>query len=353
LLEHQYLFAVNTISCVKSDAFFFYQPPLNLLEWTLHPLCYILPRRRFIKLNRYIIKATHLPFLVLIYSFERFYLRPKNSGYIPLQRTSSFETLANGFGGAKVETIHGRRGFRRESIATQAAQHVLDEVFRSSVRGPRNAYYGAVRGNNTAKPRMTDWIKEIPTPRIVAKSPMTQSIPSISVSEIKPLKRRRISLTSTVIESEGETDELTTTCTAREGSRLGEEHDGDDEYDEANAVMEDEDVTDQDTGTELLRVYPVQSRSPRKGRPSPSRRWSSKPGKFGQRGRKARSRSPSSEKEKEKDSQVRRLGQRRSEDGFPLEKDVLVEKLRSLERLVEDIRHVLTVQSPTSTSTTL
>lgn len=251
-----------------------------------------------------------------------------------------------------METIQGRRGFRRESIATQTAQHVLDEVFRSSIRGPRNAYYGAVRGNNTMKPRMTDWIQEIPTPRIVAKSTMPQSIPSISISEeFKSSKRRHISLASTVIESEGETDELTTTSTAREGNRLvGEEHDGDDEYDEANAVMEEEDVTDQDTRTELLRVYPVQSRSPRKARPSPTRRWSSKPGKFGQRGRKARSRSPSSDKEKE--SQGRRWAQR-SEDGFPLEKNVLVEKLRSLERLVEDIRHVLNVQSPASTSTTL
>ena len=251
-----------------------------------------------------------------------------------------------------METIQGRRGFRRESIATQTAQHVLDEVFRSSIRGPRNAYYGAVRSNNTIKPRMSDWIQEIPTPRIIAKSTMPQSIPSISISEeFKPCKRRRISLASTVIESEGETDELTTTSTAREGNRLvGEEHDGDDEYDEANAVMEEEDVTDQDTRTKLLRAYPVQSRSPRKARPSPTRRWSSRPGKFGQRGRKARSRSPNSQKEKE--SQGRRWVQR-SEDGIPLEKDVLVEKLRSLERLVEDIRDVLKVQSPASTSTTL
>jgi hypothetical protein len=208
-------------------------------------------------------------------------------------------------------------------------------------------YYGAVRNNNTVKPRMTDWIQEIPTPRIVAKSTMGQSVPSISISEdFKPSKRRRISLASTVIESEGETDEVST---ARGDSKhIGEEHDGDDEYDEANAVMEDEDVTDQDTKPELLKVYPVQQRSPRKARPSPTRRWSTKPGKFGQKGRKARSRSPSSEKE----SQLRRGGQRReSEESQGFEKEVLVEKLRSLERLVEDIRGVLNVQSPASTST--
>src|SRR5271155_1892909 len=125
MIEHQYLFAVNTISCVKSDAFFFYQPPLNLIEWTLHPLCYILPRRRFIKLNRYMIKATHLPFLVAIYCFERFYMRPKShSGFIPLQRVSSFETLANGFNRNQtvkppVRETTKPRGYRRESIATQ------------------------------------------------------------------------------------------------------------------------------------------------------------------------------------------------------------------------------------------
>src|SRR5579859_3546100 len=80
--EYQYLFAVNTISCVKSDSFFFYQPPLNLIEWALHPLCYRLPRRKFIKLNQYIVKATHLHYLVMIYCFERIYLRPKSvTGY--------------------------------------------------------------------------------------------------------------------------------------------------------------------------------------------------------------------------------------------------------------------------------
>jgi len=218
-------------------------------------------------------------------------------------------------------------------------------------------YYGAVRNNNTVKPRMTDWIQEIPTPRMVAKSTMGQSVPSIHISEDpKPAKRRRISLASTVIESEeGETDEfMTMRGTSAENKQVGEGDDGDDEYDEANAVMEDEDVTDQDEDTqpELLKVYPVQQRSLKKARPSPARRWSSRPGRFAQKGKKARSRSPSSEKEKE--GQLRR-GVHRSENGSEhgqgFEREVLVEKLRSLERLVEDIRSVLGVDTPASAST--
>src|SRR5579862_2730916 len=232
-LEHQYLFAVNTISCVKSDAFFFYQPPLNLLEWALHPLSYFLSRRKFIKLNRYIIKATHFPFLIAIYCFERFYMRPKSvDGYIPLQRISSFETLANGFNhnvSAKVGTVLGTnkpRGYRRESVATQAAQQVLDEVFRSSIRGSRgvNVMYGTVRP--TIKPRTADWIREIPTPMLRSRNTMSypqQAPPCLSTSvppDAEPSRPhiprengvprpRRVSLAPTVLESDEDTSETT------------------------------------------------------------------------------------------------------------------------------------------------
>src|SRR5208282_5542594 len=55
--EHQFVFAVNTISMVKSDALFSYIPPTNILAWLLAPLRYVMPFPRFVKLNRTIIKV--------------------------------------------------------------------------------------------------------------------------------------------------------------------------------------------------------------------------------------------------------------------------------------------------------
>jgi hypothetical protein len=75
--EHQFLFAVNTISMIKSESssLFSYAPPLNLIEWIIRPLFYVLPLRQFLVLNRTIVKATHFPFLFAIFAYEKFYVR--------------------------------------------------------------------------------------------------------------------------------------------------------------------------------------------------------------------------------------------------------------------------------------
>lgn len=75
--EHQYLFAVNTITMIKSESssLFSYTAPLNLLEWVVRPLYYTMPLRNFLVLNRTIIKITHFPVLFLIFLYEKFHLR--------------------------------------------------------------------------------------------------------------------------------------------------------------------------------------------------------------------------------------------------------------------------------------
>lgn len=371
IIEHQYLFAVNTISCVKSDAFFFYQPPLNVLEWALHPLSYMLSHRKFIKLNRYIIKATHLPFLVAIYCFERFYMRPKSiDGYIPLQRMSSFETLANGFNNsvsAKVGTVRAAdkpRGYRRESVATQAAQQVLDEVFRSSIRGPRsgNVMYGTVR-SGTIKPRTVDWIQEIPTPMLKPRSSMshTQLVPpqlSLSVPSdaeaCKHLKvrdgmggarRRRVSLASTVMESD---EDISETTVDRREQRVADDADGDDEFDEANAGLDDEDLSDHELGLNMTPARNIPTPHGRANpRPSPSRRGSSKSGRNLTRTR--HSRSP--QRRQENFITEGKVGTRagKIEYGKDIDVSLLYDKLIRLETLVEGLSERLEVwESDTS-----
>jgi hypothetical protein len=79
--EHQFVFAVNTISMVKSDALFSYVAPTNILAWLITPLRYCMPFRRYVKLNRTVIKLTHFPILFTICLYEKTIL--SSSSFVP------------------------------------------------------------------------------------------------------------------------------------------------------------------------------------------------------------------------------------------------------------------------------
>ncbi|OLL21682.1 Calcium channel YVC1 [Neolecta irregularis DAH-3] len=176
--EHQYLFAVNTITAVKSDALFQYQSPFNLIEWAILPLIYVMPRYNFVRMNRYVIKFTHFPILFTIYLYERFYLLSKTfePNDLLLSRTRSFDTLANGFspvgkaGQLKTKNLLLRR-FRRESIATQGHEVILDEMFKRLSTGKNNN--ANARNGNATNPVISAWIKSTPVPG----SPLISEIP--------------------------------------------------------------------------------------------------------------------------------------------------------------------------------
>lgn len=120
--EHQYLFAINVISSVKSDALFAYVPPMNVLQWIFSPLRLILPFRQYLKLNRTIIKITHSPILFVIYLYERLILRPK---YIdPVDLVATRGRIRRTF------TERLPRFIREPSIATYRQEAALAEVFR-------------------------------------------------------------------------------------------------------------------------------------------------------------------------------------------------------------------------------
>ncbi|KAI0541068.1 hypothetical protein GGR58DRAFT_457786 [Xylaria digitata] len=131
--EHQFLFAINTISMVKNDALFSYIAPANIVAWILTPLRYIMPIRQFVLLNRMAIKLTHWPILFLIFVYEKYYLA--SSIYEPTD-------LVEGSGRRKLRAFSiadpaSRGGFfspnvrtREESIAGFQKDQALDEVFR-------------------------------------------------------------------------------------------------------------------------------------------------------------------------------------------------------------------------------
>ncbi|RKF73723.1 putative integral membrane channel protein [Golovinomyces cichoracearum] len=118
--EHQFVFAVNTISMVKNDALFSYVAPTNVLAWFLTPMRLFLPFRIFIKINRTAIKITHLPLLFGIFSYEKIFLSGSVYESIDLAERGRKRGLP-----FQDPTIR----LRQESTAGYKDQ-ALDEVFR-------------------------------------------------------------------------------------------------------------------------------------------------------------------------------------------------------------------------------
>lgn len=135
--EHQFLFAVNTISMVKSDALFSYVAPTNVLGWLVTPLRYIMPFRQYVRFNRTLIKITHLPILILIFCYERLFLT--RYAYNPTQlierRGRTRHRLPTFVVQAQQNLFGVGVGIREPSVTTQYKERALEEVFRRPYRG--------------------------------------------------------------------------------------------------------------------------------------------------------------------------------------------------------------------------
>lgn len=135
--EHQFLFAVNTISMVKSDALFSYVAPSNVLGWICSPLRYIIPFRQFVKVNRTVIKVTHFPILFVIFSYERLIL--SKMAYEPMdlvERPARSKSKPLTFSINKAPDLFSPTGRLREpSVISFHKDRALEEVFRRPFRG--------------------------------------------------------------------------------------------------------------------------------------------------------------------------------------------------------------------------
>ena len=163
--EHQFLFAVNTISMVKSDALFSYVAPTNVIAWLVAPFRYMMPFREFIRLNRTIIKITHLPILFTICLYEKTILSARVVQPMDLVESASpTEVLTR----AKQWPPSRFRGFstrpsrlvREPSVATYQKDQALEEVFRrpfnDRIRGQPSTVHER-QANNVIK----DWMQEV------------------------------------------------------------------------------------------------------------------------------------------------------------------------------------------------
>ncbi|KAF2157516.1 hypothetical protein K461DRAFT_289823 [Myriangium duriaei CBS 260.36] len=161
--EHQFLFAVNTISMVKSDALFSYIPPTNLVSWTISPLRFIMPFRQFVKINRTIIKVTHFPILFSIFTYERLIL--SKITYEPtdmIERPMISKAQPVAFGPSKQAEVHRNR-LREPSVVSYRKDQALDEVFRRPFRGSTvRTTAGDMEGNRRKSSNVVDnWMKDV------------------------------------------------------------------------------------------------------------------------------------------------------------------------------------------------
>ena len=161
--EHQFLFAVNTISMVKSDALFSYIPPTNIVAWLLTPLRPIMPFRRFVWLNRTIIKITHVPFLFLIFVYERLILSRTmyEPDYVEMRGRTSGRVPAFTIRGADHMFSPGAR-LREPSVTTFHKDRALDEVFRRPFRNSQASGRGVMDPEGDSSSNVVqDWMRGV------------------------------------------------------------------------------------------------------------------------------------------------------------------------------------------------
>ena len=197
---------------VKSDALFSYIPPTNILGWLLTPLRYVMPFHRFVKLNRTIIKVTHLPLLWIIFAYERLILT--RLAYEP---TELVEQRGRVLGGMPAFSIRdpndvfspGAR-LREPSVTTFHKDKALEEVFRQPMksshlddRSRRGSAYDKTKTTNIVQ----DWMRGVGQ-QGGAASPLEQSqsvvdrlesrrptMRRFKTSQALPTRRRRDTIT--------------------------------------------------------------------------------------------------------------------------------------------------------------
>ncbi|KAI4233548.1 MAG: hypothetical protein LQ349_004342 [Xanthoria aureola] len=191
--EHQFVFAVNAISMVKSDALFSYIAPTNVLAWLLAPLRFALPFRDFVKINRTVIKVTHFPILFLIYAYEKVVLRRQtfDSADLVMQRgrTRNMEAPASGL--QLFSPNHGR--LRERSVATFHKDRALAEVFRRPFRD--NTMRNTQKSHERRKTSnvVNHWMSGL-GPDGTASPPMEQDPKVVDKLEARKIAHRRSQL---------------------------------------------------------------------------------------------------------------------------------------------------------------
>ncbi|KAE8375045.1 hypothetical protein BDV26DRAFT_268698 [Aspergillus bertholletiae] len=190
--EHQFLFAVNTISMVKSDALFSYVAPTNIIAWLITPFRYVMPFRQFVRVNRTIIKITHLPILFTICFYEKTILSSKVVELTDLVDSqtrvgTSARTRGPRHSRFRAFSSNAPRLVREPSVATYQKDRALEEVFRRPFHGEAMEPVREVDQRKTNK-IVKNWMQTMgPGP---ANPPDEQDSDEVSQLEKRPQRPR-------------------------------------------------------------------------------------------------------------------------------------------------------------------
>jgi hypothetical protein len=199
--EHQFLFAINTISMVKSDAMFSYVAPSNIIGWLLTPLRYFVPLRDFVKLNRTLIKITHFPILWSICFYERMILSSSIIDPTELVEAANGRSTAvlraRNERQSRFDTFH--RLTREPSIATYQQDRVLEELFRRPFRQQSMQDIGESPDGRRKNTMVKNWMQGMDTiDELTPKPPMALRRAN------SPLHRNYTETTRSVVASDPE-----------------------------------------------------------------------------------------------------------------------------------------------------
>lgn len=162
--EHQFLFAINAISMVKSDALFSYIAPTNIIAWLLAPLRCCLPLRSFVKLNRAVIRLTHFPLLLCIYVYERIVLRRVAFEPVELvvsQGRSRHLTAAHDPTGTGMGLFPSTIRLRQKSRMGFQKDRALAEVFRRPFNGTTRSRPQQARERRETSKVVKTWMRDM------------------------------------------------------------------------------------------------------------------------------------------------------------------------------------------------
>ena len=195
--EHQFVFAVNTISMVKSDALFSYIAPTNVIAWLLAPLRFVLPFRQFVRLNRTVIKVTHFPVLFIIFVYERLMLRGAlfdTTDLVEARGRSGPHLRAFEAPGARLNIFSPKQNRLREpSVATFQKDRALEEVFRRPFRD--NTIRNTQKSHERRKTSnvVNNWMQNM-GPNGTASPPVEQDRSVVDRLEARRVAHRRSQL---------------------------------------------------------------------------------------------------------------------------------------------------------------
>jgi len=187
--EHQFVFAVNTISLVKSDALFSYIAPTNVIAWVLAPLRFVMRFRQFVRLNRTVIKVTHFPILFLIYTYECMFLRSAAFAPTDLVEQRGRPPVK---GAAFDNASAGLRLFSpRQDRHREPSVAALDEVFRRPFQG--NTFRGTQKSHERRKTSnvVKNWMSTMGPSGTTANPPDEQDRSVLDRLEARRLAHRQ------------------------------------------------------------------------------------------------------------------------------------------------------------------